>query len=142
MESQRRRARGRAGAVAVAVAAALVVTGCGEADDGVAVGGVRTVSAEQAVEVAAEQSTVVLDVRTPEEFAEGHVAGARNVPLAGEFEKAVADLPRDGRYVLYCRTGNRSAEAADIMERLGFTDVLDAGGLTALADAGAEVVRG
>ena len=138
MESQRRSARGRA----VAVAAALLLTGCGQAEDGAAASGVRTVSAEQAVEVVAEQQTVVLDVRTPEEFAEGHVAGARNVPLAGEFEKAVADLPRDGRYVLYCRTGNRSAEAADIMERLGFTDVLDAGGLTALADAGAEVVRG
>lgn len=131
--------RNRSGTMLVAAAAALLLSGCGgEATPA----GVRTVPAQDAVAVVAEDDTVVIDVRTPEEFAEGHLAGARNLSLAGDFETEVARLPRDARYVLYCRTGNRSAQAADIMERLGFTDVLDAGGLSDLAAAGAEVVTG
>ena len=122
------------------VAAVLAVSGWG--GETAAASGVRTVPAQDAVSVFAEGDAVLLDVRTPEEYSAGHVAGARNLALAGNFESEVARLPRDGRYVLYCRTGNRSAQAAEIMERLGFTDVLDAGGLPALAAAGAEVVTG
>lgn len=125
----------------VAVVAAVLLVGCGSDDAGRRVG-VITVPPQDAVAVLAEGDAVVIDVRTPEEFAEGHLVDARNLPLAGDFETEIASLPRDGRYVLYCRTGNRSAQAADIMERLGFTDVLDAGGLPALAAAGAQVVTG
>lgn len=131
----------RTALAAVAAALALTVSACGGgAEEGSA--GVRTIPAKDAVAVVEADDVVVLDVRTPEEYAEGHLAGARNLSLADDFENAVAQLPRDGRYVLYCRTGNRSVQAADIMERLGFTDVLDAGGLPALASAGAQVVVG
>lgn len=105
-----------------------------------AAAGVRTVPGDEALALAA-QGAVVLDVRTPEEYAEGHLRGARNVGLADGFEQAVAALPRTGRYVVYCRSGNRSAQAAAIMKGLGFTDVADAGGLDALASAGGDVVR-
>ena len=131
----------RARTILVAVAAAVLLSGCG-VDHAGSAAGVRSVAAQDAVSALAESDAVVLDVRTPEEFAEGHVAGSRNLSLAGDFESELARLPRDSRYVLYCRTGNRSAQAADIMERLGFTDVLDAGGLSDLAAAGAEVVSG
>lgn len=130
---------GRARALLFALALVLVAA-CG--GGGGATEGVRSVPPGEAVAAAAEPDTVVIDVRTPQEYAEGHLAGARNVPLAGDFEAAVERLPRDERYVLYCRTGSRSRQAAQLMEQLGFTDVLEAGGLSGLAEAGAEVAAG
>lgn len=104
-----------------------------------AAAGVRTVSGADALALAA-QGAVVLDVRTPQEYAEGHLDVARNLSLADGFSAAVSALPRNGRYVVYCRSGNRSAQAAAIMKDLGFTDVADAGGLGSLAAAGGKVV--
>ena len=67
---------------------------------------------------------VVLDVRTPEEFADGHVSGAVNVNvMASDFESRLDALNRGKTYVVYCRTGNRSAKAVQVMERLGFRSV-------------------
>lgn len=103
-----------------------------------ATAGVRTVSAADAV--AELDSRTIIDVRTPEETAQGMVAGALNIDLqAGDFRDRIAELDRDGRYLLYCRSGNRSAQAATIMSELGFTDVVDAGGFDALVAAGAPV---
>ena len=80
--------------------------------------------------------TVVLDVRTPEEFAEGHLAGARNIDVsADDFDERVAQLDTDASIVVYCRTGNRSAEAVERMEGLGFTDLTDVGSLQEASDA-------
>lgn len=67
---------------------------------------------------------VVLDVRTPEEFAAGHVPGARNVShdvLASRVEELAA--ARDQQVVLYCRSGKRSALAEDILRKAGFTNL-------------------
>ena len=67
---------------------------------------------------------VVLDVRTPEEFAEGHLSGAVNVNmLAPDFERRLDALDRGKTYLVYCRTGNRSAKAVQAMQRLGFRSV-------------------
>ena len=64
---------------------------------------------------------VILDVRTPEEFAEGHITGAMNVNLlASDFEARMGTLDRGKSYLVYCRTGNRSTKAVQVMERLGF----------------------
>lgn len=78
---------------------------------------------------------VVLDVRTPAEFAEGHLAGAVNIDVqAADFaERAAAELPAGAEIVVYCRSGNRSATATALLAELGFA-VTDAGGL---ADAAA-----
>jgi len=73
---------------------------------------------------------VILDVRTPEEFATGHVEGAININYrAGDFEKRVAELDRDTRYVVYCRSGNRSGKSIQIMEKVGFKNLQNAGGV-------------
>ena len=86
--------------------------------------------------------SVVLDVRTPGEYAGGHVAGADLVDLqAPDFRDRVGRLDRDGTYYLYCRSGNRSGMAARIMREMGFAHVYDIGGLDALARAGVEVSR-
>jgi len=66
----------------------------------------------------------ILDVRTPEEFAEGHLSGAVNVNLmAADFERRLGALDRGRTYLVYCRTGNRSSRAIQIMDRLGFRSV-------------------
>jgi rhodanese-related sulfurtransferase len=101
--------------------------------------GVRTVTPAAALALVAG-GAVVLDVRTAEEYAAGHLRQARNLSVADDFRTAVAALSRAGSYVVYCHSGNRSAQAAAVMKELGFTDVADAGGLDALAAAGGDVV--
>lgn len=67
---------------------------------------------------------VILDVRTPEEFAQGHLSGAVNVNLmAPDFERRLGAMDRGKTYLVYCRTGNRSAKAIQAMGRLGFRSV-------------------
>ena len=85
---------------------------------------------------------IVLDVRTPEEFAAGHLAGARNIDVEGAgFAAQVATLDPTATYAVYCRSGRRSAVAAATLTELGFTHVIDLdGGLVDLQAAGAAVV--
>lgn len=85
---------------------------------------------------------VVIDVRTPEEYEAGHLEGARNIDVrSDDFRAGVELLDKDKTYYLYCRTGNRSHQAAEIMKDLGFEAVYNVGGFDELAEAGAETVR-
>ncbi len=73
--------------------------------------------------------TVVLDVRTPAEFAEGHLAGAINLDVnAADFRAKLGGLAKDIPYAVYCRSGNRSGTALTIMKSLGFTSTYHLGG--------------
>lgn len=85
---------------------------------------------------------VVIDVRTPDEYAAGHLEGALNVDVqAADFTARIAELDPEAGYVLYCRSGSRAGVAADQMAALGFDDVTNAGSLEAAADAtGLDVV--
>ncbi len=84
-------------------------------------------------------NALVVDVRTPSEYASGHVAGAQNVDVTGGAFSASLDSVSRGRPVyLYCRTGSRSARAADSLRAMGFTTVVNSGGFDALEAAGAE----
>lgn len=70
-----------------------------------------------------EANTVVFDVRTPTEVAEAHIAGAHvfaDINNAEEFEKAVQKLDKSKNYLVYCRSGARSARACKILEDKGF----------------------
>jgi phage shock protein E len=72
---------------------------------------------------------LVVDVRTPAEFAAGAYQGAINIPL-DQVEKRLADFGvRKHAIVVYCRTGNRSGQAKVILEKNGFSDVTNGGGL-------------
>lgn len=74
---------------------------------------------------------VLVDVRTPGEFAQGHLEGARNIDVqASDFDSQVSELPTDGAYIVYCRSGSRSAAASARMAELGFTSVTDAGAMS------------
>ncbi len=87
--------------------------------------------------------TVVLDVRTPAEFAEGHLAGAINLDVnAADFRAKVGAMAKDVPYAVYCRSGNRSATALAIMKGLGFTQTYHlGGGITAWTAAGGAVTK-
>ena len=85
---------------------------------------------------------VLLDVRRPDEFSAGHLVGARNINLQSEdFRARVDSLDRNETYYLYCRTGNRSGQAAAIMAEMGFRSLYNVGGFEGLASAGAETTR-
>lgn len=91
--------------------------------------------ATSAAAVAVADSTVI-DVRTPEEFASGHLEGATNINLqSSDFSSQINALPKDSSYVVYCRSGNRSADAVAQMKDAGFSNVVDVGGVQEAASA-------
>lgn len=104
--------------------------------------GIRRVSPETAQDLLAGDVTLI-DVRTPEEYSAGHLEDATLVDIAAPgFADEIAALPRDASYVLYCRSGNRSAQALDVMATLGFTDVADIeGGIVAWEQAGLPITQ-
>ena len=107
----------------------------------VVVGVAACAPTQEAIDVASD--TVIIDVRTPAEYAEGHLDGAVNIDVQSpEFDVLVSELPADGEYVVYCRSGNRSASAIDRMEALGFTSLVNAGGVDAASSAtGISIVK-
>ena len=147
-----RRARTVAAMTAVA---ALTVAGCGgdepagavaatadqPADDDSAgaaadAPGYGLVTPDQAAGLAASGVTVI-DVRTPEEYAEGHIEGAQLIDFYSDtFAEQIAALDPDDEYLVYCRSGNRSGQTVGLMQQNGIDQVWDlqggvvAGGLT------------
>lgn len=105
--------------------------------------GLRLVSPEAGAELLQDppDDLVVLDVRTAEEFDEGHLADATMLDFyAPDFADRLAELDPDVPYLIYCRSGNRSGQTLALMEDLGFTDVADVdGGILAWGDAGLPV---
>ncbi|MDO8362953.1 MAG: rhodanese-like domain-containing protein [Actinomycetota bacterium] len=83
----------------------------------------------------------IIDVRTPEEFAGGHLAGAVNLNLeSGSFSTEIAALDHAAAYIVYCQSGRRSGLATTAMAGAGFTQVYDLGGLADWQAAGLPVV--
>ena len=115
---------------------ALALTACGGSDTSGTVPEVGNTSQAAAVESAKAAGASVIDVRTPEEYAEARVEGATNIDVqASDFDDRIAELDRDTTYVVYCRSGNRSAAAAERMREAGLT-VVDGGSLEDMAAAG------
>ncbi|WP_218220439.1 rhodanese-like domain-containing protein [Nesterenkonia sp. Act20] len=79
---------------------------------------------------------ILMDVRGEDEYAQGHLAGAVNIPLDKFSERAETDLPDKGAPVVcYCNGGNRGALAADALRQMGFSNVVSlAGGLNAVPE--------
>ena len=71
---------------------------------------------------------MLLDVRTPQEFASGHIAGAENIALQS-LPQRIGDIPQDRPIVIYCRSGSRSRSAARVLAQAGYVDVYDLGGI-------------
>ena len=103
----------------------------------------QLVDVSKAEKLVAEKKVVVLDVRTPAEFAKGHIAGATNLDFRdAEFKAKVAKLDKNQPYLVNCAAGGRSAKACEAMGQLDFK-VLDhlQGGMTAWEKAGKPVQR-
>jgi rhodanese-related sulfurtransferase len=89
-----------------------------------------------------EPDVIILDVRTPEEFASGHIEGALNIDFnSGDFANEITRLNPSETYAIYCRSGNRSGQAASIMHKAGFHDVSNLnGGVIDWTNAGLPLV--
>ncbi len=71
-----------------------------------------------------------VDVREPDEFAVGHIPGAKLLPLGQVMADAGTVMPqKDAAWLIYCRTGRRSADAVQKLETLGYTNIYDLGGI-------------
>jgi rhodanese-related sulfurtransferase len=108
-----------------------------------AVGSLAACSASEPIEM----STVaaVIDVRTPEEWAAGHLDGAVRIGIAdADFAQQLDTLDKSADYYIYCRSGNRAGQAIDYMKSAGFTGKLVNGGAVANAanQTGLAVVTG
>lgn len=81
-------------------------------------------SEDFALQIEEHPDAIILDVRTAGEYQMGHIPGARNLDMMDpRFRSAVEELPRDGRILLYCRSGNRSYHAGNVMKQMGFEQV-------------------
>ncbi len=105
--------------------------------------GFGLVSPQQALDLSVSDGVTVIDVRTPEEFAEGHIDGATMIDFYTDtFNDEIAALDPNGTYLLYCRSGNRSGQAATLMQQLGFEQVYDMqGGVVEYGSQGLPLVR-
>lgn len=90
-----------------------------------------------------EKKPVVVDVRTPAEFKDGHIAGAININFFGpRFEEDILKLPKDQDIILYCKSGRRSEAAAEFLAKSGYPRAFTmAGGLTGWIKTGGKTVK-
>lgn len=120
--------------LAAVFASALFLTGCSSS------GGATNMDAGDFIAKIGEPGVVIADVRTPEEFAAGHLQGAVNLDVsASTFDSQIAALDKNVVYAVYCRSGNRSTIAVGKMSDAGFTNLFNfnKGGFAELAAAGA-----
>lgn len=91
----------------------------------------RQITMQQAVEMMEkEDNYIILDVRTHEEFAAGHIPGAIVIPNETISTEEITRLPdKDQLIMVYCRSGNRSKQASDKLVKLGYTNIVEFGGI-------------
>lgn len=116
----------------------LFLTGCSASRE---VRGYSQISMKEAEErLSIECGLIILDVRTPEEFAAGHIPGAINIPNEIIGPDQIPQLPeKEQRIYVYCRSGNRSKQASEKLVALGYTDIVEIGGII---DWPGEIVTG
>jgi len=100
---------------------------------------ILTVNATEFSEYAQKNAVRIIDVRTPEEFTQGHLEKAVNADFNNkpQFESYLNSLDKNQTYMIYCRTGNRSTQALKLMEAEGFKNVINLeGGIQSWQAAG------
>jgi len=105
--------------------------------------GVKYLDAKQAQSLIAEKKVIVLDIRTPEEFKSGHIAGATNVNYRSpDFDKTISGLDKSKSYIVHCAVGGRSTASLTNFKKHGFNSIyhLD-GGITGWEKAGLPLDR-
>lgn len=97
-----------------------------------------TPSSESSPQTPNFADAVVLDVRTAQEFAETHAKQAINLPLADIEAGKAPEAGKTAKIIVYCRSGNRSAQAAALLKEAGYSNVEDLGGIEQARSAGLE----
>ncbi len=119
-------------AVIILVLGGAIAGGCatavGEAKQVTKAQLIKDISPKEANELMQKNKTnpkfIIIDVRTPQEFAEGHIENAINIDFrAASFEAEISKLDRNKTYLVYCRSGNRSRGALEVMAKLDFKEV-------------------
>lgn len=89
------------------------------------------ISQDEAMEIMETQENfIILDVRRPDEFKEGHIKNAINIPNETIGEDEIPELPdKDQLILVYCRSGNRSKQASQKLAKLGYTNIKEFGGI-------------
>lgn len=85
------------------------------------------VSIEQAVSLWKNKEAVIIDVRTPEEYRQGHIPGVALIPL-NELASRTNEIPKDKKVLVICRSGNRSAQGTKLLRNKGFANVYNVSG--------------
>lgn len=108
--------------------ALLLLAGCGAQSEESTY---RQVNAEEAATMMEEENGyIILDVRTAEEYSEKHIPGAINIPNETIGTEDIPELPDKEQLILvYCRSGNRSKQAAEKLVKLGYTNIVEFGGI-------------
>ena len=115
--------------IALAICAVLFLASCNAAETPEA--SYRQISTQEAVTMMAEETDyIILDVRTQEEFASGHIPEAINIPNEVIGTEDIPELPNKEQLILvYCRSGNRSKQASEKLVALGYTNIVEFGGI-------------
>ena len=109
------------------ILSALLLTACAPGNSL----GYKQITMSEAVKmIETEKNCIILDVRRPDEFAEGHIPGAINVPNEVIGTEEIPELPDKSQLILvYCRSGRRSKEASEKLVKLGYTNIVEFGGI-------------
>lgn len=91
----------------------------------------RQITVDEAVEMMKKESGyIILDVRRPDEYADGHIPGAINLPNENIGTAELPELPDKSQVIfVYCRSGRRSKEASEKLAKLGYTNIVEFGGI-------------
>ena len=109
---------------------ALMFTGCAATNNS-QTNTYRQIAMDEAVDMMAQETGyIILDVRRPDEFAAGHIPGAINVANESIGTDEIPELPDKNQLIMvYCRSGRRSKEAAEKLVKLGYTNIVEFGGI-------------
>lgn len=136
----------------LAISSIFALVGCGDTTESnaqasvmgdITAGSYQSVGIRDAKLFATDETgdLVILDVRTPAEYAEGHLMNAVNIDYESpDFASKIQSLIKSKKYLVYCRSGRRSAAASQIMADAGFTNIINMlGGINAWKEAGGEI---
>lgn len=106
----------------------LVLSGCAAQSEKT---GYRQVTTDEAISIMKEEKDyIILDVRTPEEYKSKHIPGAINIPNETIGTEDIPELPdKEQLIMIYCRSGNRSKQAAEKLAAQGYTNIVEFGGI-------------
>lgn len=121
-------------ALSLILLSGVIAAGCGndrkEENEDMPSSQAVKIDAEQAKKMMDDEEVIIVDVRTEEEFSDAHIDKALLLTLDQIESKASSVIPdKEATYLLYCRSGNRSSQAAGMLVEMGYTEVYDFGGI-------------